>query len=621
MSSSSDNIFDRYEKNTSKGMGHKVAAAVCALMLVILLGVFIYNAVSEKEAVSVLPRFEEAFRNGDYKEALAIYRSVHDEIVSADPGKEEEYKEQTETMAQMEKIVSEKLEGIEKKVRYERYVPSLADIQFMDSMEELTSSQISNWLHELCEEFLLGTIEKPDIIFIFEQMSQVGNISASVNPLLKEIETIEMARGDVQAAEACFNEGEYVGAVKSYSTVLDKYDGFVYDFSSRRVEEIKEVMYEPMLTEGEHMIETYKYYSAEDLLSDLAVIFPDDGRIKSDLIEATSHTSEVKEYYGSVEVICIRGLICDPKAAYRDGMSSGANETRLTVTEFTRVLEALYENDYVLVDPEALADLSNDTFLLEQSLKIPVGKKPLILVIENLDYSALGYGQGTCTRLVLNESGQVCAEYTDRNGQTTVGRELEAIGILDAFVEAHPDFSYNGSKGVISICGYESCFGYVVDPDEVDDRNQAYSAMGIPPVDFTDEDIESNRKTVGDIMNVLLDTGWKFASSTYGNINAREQKADVIVSDTEKWISQIGSLTGEVHMIVYPGGNYIDGSDERAEYLKSKGFRIFFGIGSQPYYTYGNNYLYYDRSVINPQSLKSYDYSRLFGNRTIMDES
>ncbi len=602
-------------------MGHKVAAAVCALMLVILLGVFIYNAVSEKEAVSVLPRFEEAFRNGDYKEALAIYRSVHDEIVSADPGKEEEYKEQTETMAQMEKIVSEKLEGIEKKVRYERYVPSLADIQFMDSMEELTSSQISNWLHELCEEFLLGTIEKPDIIFIFEQMSQVGNISASVNPLLKEIETIEMARGDVQAAEACFNEGEYVGAVKSYSTVLDKYDGFVYDFSSRRVEEIKEVMYEPMLTEGEHMIETYKYYSAEDLLSDLAVIFPDDGRIKSDLIEATSHTSEVKKYYGSVEVICIRGLICDPKAAYRDGRSSGANETRLTVTEFTRVLEALYENDYVLVDPEALADLSNDTFLLEQSLKIPVGKKPLILVIENLDYSALGYGQGTCTRLVLNESGQVCAEYTDRNGQTTVGRELEAIGILDAFVEAHPDFSYNGSKGVISICGYESCFGYVVDPDEVDDRNQAYSAMGIPPVDFTDEDIESNRKTVGDIMNVLLDTGWKFASSTYGNINAREQEADVIVSDTEKWISQIGSLTGEVHMIVYPGGNYIDGSDERAEYLKSKGFRIFFGIGSQPYYTYGNNYLYYDRSVINPQSLKSYDYSRLFGNRTIMDES
>ncbi len=590
-------------------MGHKVAAAVCALMLVILLGVFIYNAVSEKEAVSVLPRFEEAFRNGDYKEALAIYRSVHDEIVSADPGKEEEYKEQTETMAQMEKIVSEKLEGIEKKVRYERYVPSLADIQFMDSMEELTSSQISNWLHELCEEFLLGTIEKPDIIFIFEQMSQVGNISASVNPLLKEIETIEMARGDVQAAEACFNEGEYVGAVKSYSTVLDKYDGFVYDFSSRRVEEIKEVMYEPMLTEGEHMIETYKYYSAEDLLSDLAVIFPDDGRIKSDLIEATSHTSEVKKYYGSV------------KAAYRDGRSSGANETRLTVTEFTRVLEALYENDYVLVDPEALADLSNDTFLLEQSLKIPVGKKPLILVIENLDYSALGYGQGTCTRLVLNESGQVCAEYTDRNGQTTVGRELEAIGILDAFVEAHPDFSYNGSKGVISICGYESCFGYVVDPDEVDDRNQAYSAMGIPPVDFTDEDIESNRKTVGDIMNVLLDTGWKFASSTYGNINAREQEADVIVSDTEKWISQIGSLTGEVHMIVYPGGNYIDGSDERAEYLKSKGFRIFFGIGSQPYYTYGNNYLYYDRSVINPQSLKSYDYSRLFGNRTIMDES
>ena len=42
---------------------------------------------------------------------------------------------------------------------------------------------------------------------------------------------------------------------------------------------------------------------------------------------------------------------------------------------------------YVLVDPENLIDMSDPTFLLERNLKVPKGKKPLIVVIENLQYS------------------------------------------------------------------------------------------------------------------------------------------------------------------------------------------------------------------------------------------
>ena len=84
-------------------------------------------------------------------------------------------------------------------------------------------------------------------------------------------------------------------------------------------------------------------------------------------------------------------------------------------------------------------------------------------------------------------------------------------------------------------------------------------------------------------------------------------------------MDQIGSLTDGVHMIVYPGGNYIYGTDPKAEYLKENGFRIFFGIGSNPYYIYGNNYLYYDRAIIRPDSLMNIDYSRLFDADDILD--
>lgn len=613
MRRASGQIYDSYDQNRRSDVGYTICAVLCLVMVFVIGGTAIWVKNLNKKEESVLPQFIRALDIGDYEEALSIYRSVHDKVVAADPDQASELQAEIEAMAQMENEVDTRLKTIEEAMRYERYEPTAEDVEFMTEMEELTSSRISQWLHDLCEEFLLGTVEKPDVIFIFDQMSQIGNISASAAPLLQEIEYIEMARGDVQAAESAYQSEDYVRAVQTYVQVTENYTGFVYDFSSRRIVEIKETMYEPMLTEGEHMLERYRYYSAEDLFSDMATIFPDDQRINSDLLEATMNTTATTEYRGTVEVLCVRTLIADP--------TSPGSDTDLMITsdEFRRMLEQLYANDYVLVDAETMADLSEETFITEVNLTVPEGKKPVILVLDTFDYSAYNYIYGCCNRLVINDQGQVCGEYMDSNGQTIVSREAEAIGVLDAFIEEHPDFSFDGAKGVISICGYESCFGYVVSEDEIDDREDALAAAGRPSVQFSDSVIESNRTAVAEIVDVLLDTGWKFASSTYGQINAYESDMDTIVADTEKWLDQIGSLTGPVHMIVYPGGNYIYGTDERAEYLKENGFRIFFGMGSNPYFIYGSNYLYYDRTMISDATLRNSDLSRLFDASLVLD--
>lgn len=619
MSISGRDLYGRLGDNAVKTRGHAVASVICLILIGFLVSLIFINDINLKREETAYPAFQEALDAGDYEKALSIYRELHDRVVAADDGSTDLYDRDREVMAQMEELVNSKLSMIEQKVREERYELSNGDILFMNEMEELTSSQITGWLSDLCEEFLLGSIEKPDVIFIFDQMSRIGNISASATPMLKDLESIEMARGDVQTAEREFEDGNYISAVQIYQGVTENYDGFVFDFSTERVTEIKDIMYEPMLNEGEHMLRRYMYYSAETLLSDMAVIFPDDDRINADLIEATSNTYPTEVYRGSVEVLCVRQLVADPTRIYANNYVGSDKGLYLTATEFARMLEQLYANDYVLVDAESLADLSSDTFITETDLVVPVGKKPLILVIENLDYSAYTYNKGLCSRLVLNEQGQVCGEYEDINGETMVDREAEAIGILDAFVEEHNDFSFNGAKGVISLCGYESVFGYVISEDEEDDRNTALSAAGRPSVDFSDTDIENNRAVVSEIMGVLTDTGWKIASSTYGNINAFDADMEEIVADTEKWMDQVGSLTENVSMIVYPGGNYIYGTDPRAEYLKSNGFRIFFGIGSNPYYIYGSNYLYYDRAIISPDSLNNIDYSRLFDKDLVLD--
>ena len=614
-----DNIYgDRYGKfgNTV----HRLLTVLCLVMTVLSFGAYFYIEGFTGRKTDPVPSFEKAITEGRYDEALDIYRSVQDSVISKSPEEAAKMTEENEALSQMESIVNLRVKDICDKVRYNRYQPSSEDIAFLGGMQELTTSLVSNWLSDLCTEFLLGNIEKPDITYVFKQMAPISNFAATVRPLQAELDMIEMATGDVQNAESHFEEGDYITSVKTYQAVIARNNGFVYEYCTKRLEEIMDIMYEPMILSGEHMLETFKFYSAEKLLSDLAAIFPNDARCANDLLIATSNTTETVTYNGKVEVLCVRNLIADTDLARSGSYGNSILEKYLTCAEFENMISALYENNYCLIDAEALAGLDNDTYLVEMPLTVPLGKKPLILVIESLDYSARNYGQGLCQRLVLNDQGQVCSEYIDVNGDAVVSSTKEAIGILERFVEEHHDFTYDGAKGVISVSGYESCFGYVVSQDEIDDRNSALASAGYPNVNLNDSELDANRDTVMAIADALKDTGWKFASSTYGYINARQSDMDEIEADTSKWMEQIEPLLGDTHMIVYPNGDYIFGTDQRAVYLKNNGFRIFFGIGPRPYYIYGDNYLYYDRTIINGKSLRNSDLSRLFDASAIIEQ-
>ena len=608
------------EGDRKNSKGYNAAAVLCAVALLVLGLTTVFVGRKNSYELDTVPSFEKAIDEGRYADALSIYREIQDEVLKASPEEQLSNTSRIQMLDDMENIVRIRVDSLCDHIVSNRYVLTASDINFLNSMKELTSSVVSERMYGICEDFLLGKIEKPVVMYFFEQLQPIGNFSATANPLLRELDYIETATGDVQTAEEALSKKDYISAVKKYTQVNERYDGFVGDYCEKRVSDIKVTMYEPMMEEGEHMLQTYKFYSAEKLFSDLAVIFPEDEIIKGNLLNATSHTSEVKEYRGPIEVICVRSLIADTDTAFAGRYRSSSTDLYLTTSEFEKILENLYERDYVLVDPENLIEASDPTFLLERNLKVPKGKKPLVVVIENLQYNATAYNCGTCRRLVLNDEYQVCGEYVNSAGETIVSRTAESIGILDTFVEKHPDFTYDGAKGIISVSGHEACFGYVVAAGEIEDRNAALSASNLPQINPTNEDIDYARERVTEIVNVLADNGWKFASCTYSYIeDCRNTEKQILMDDTEKWLDQIGSLFGEVHMLVYPNGNYIYGTDDRAVYYKNHGFRIFFGGGATPYYTYGDNYLYLDRAMMSYKTLTRKAYQELFDYNEIID--
>ena len=601
--------------------GYNIAAVLCAVMLIALtVTTFVLGRKNAYELETV-PSFELAINEGRYGDALDIYRGIQDEVLMSSPDEQASNAQRIQMLDDMQNIVREQVDELCNRIISNRYVLTPSDINFLDSMKELTSSVVSERLYGICEDFLLGKVEKPVVTYFFEQLQPIGNFSATANPLLRELDFIETATGDVQTAETSLEKGDYIAAVKKYTQVDSSYDGFVGDYCNKRIAAIKETMYEPMMAEGEHLLATYKFYSAESLFSDLAVIFPEDEMIKSNLLTATSHTSEVKEYRGKIECICVRSLIADTDVAFSGRYHSSNTNLHLTIKEFEKILENLYGRGYVLVDVEDLIDQSDPTFLLERNLKVPKGKKPLIVVIEDLQYSVADYRCGTCRKLVLNDENQVCGEYQNNAGETVVSRTAEAIGVLDVFVEKHPDFTYDGAKGIISVSGHEACFGYVVAAGELEDRNAALSAANLPQLtNITNDDIDFAREKVMEIKNVLADNGWKFASCTYSYIaDCRNTEKQELIDDFVKWQDQIGTLFGEVHILVYPNGNYIYGTDDRAVYFKNRGFRIFFGGGATPYHIYGDNYLFVDRAMMSYTTLNRKAYKDLFDYNEIID--
>ena len=417
--------------------GFRFAALACGVAFVFLVVVMAILARMNAYEDSTIPDFSEAIEMGNYDEALSIYRKVQDQVLADNPdANDNTHDERIKLLSSMEAIVEQKVDLIFDRIVSNRYAPQHSDVQFLDSMKELTASVVAKRLNALCVSYMLGEIEKPDLTFVFDQISPISNFSAIAGPMLREVDYIETAAGDVRTAEKALAGGDYVEAVQRYQNVNAHYEGFVGEYSAKRIQEIKTAMYEPMMAEGERMLERYKFYSAEKLFSNLAAIFPEDDKIRSDLLVATGHTTKTVEYRGHVEVLCVRSLIANTDTAFGVEFGKGDTGLYLTANEFNQILENLYQKGYVLVDPENMMSATDPGFILERNLTIPEGKKPLVIIIENLSYDPTAYVCGTCRRLVLNDEKQVCGEYTvkgkDGAEDAVVNRTAEAIGILDS---------------------------------------------------------------------------------------------------------------------------------------------------------------------------------------------
>ncbi len=371
-----------------------------------------------------------------------------------------------------------------------------------------------------------------------------------------------------------------------------------------------------VLSEAERLAQGYNYEEAISVLDTIPLPRAKDERV----LEARERYEKgdknlVSWVEGDIPHLCFPTLIYDTMMAFDgDDRAADYNTTMVTCKEFSSILESLYANGFVLIDIHSIAQMVTDargtSSMEELTLKLPEGKRPIILSQDNLNYSDVRDGDGIATKLVLDENGKVKAQYTDSEGHAATG-DYDFIPILDTFIDEHPDFSFRGAKGIVSVSGSEGIFGYPI-PGGGGDLSQGADASGTRTDSTGSSEArtggagssDGQNETVSAIADALRAEGWEIACAGWSHSYMNDMSMETFAGEIDDWISKAGSIVGQSDILFYPYGAEVEYPGEKLDYLVDHGFCYLCGLwGDTDFREMGDRYMRMTRRFIDGYTL------------------
>lgn len=310
---------------------------------------------------------------------------------------------------------------------------------------------------------------------------------------------------------------------------------------------------------------------------------------------------------GKIPHLFFHSLIKDSKKAFGSAQNGqGYKDYMVTIEEFNHSIEELYKNGYVLVSLEKLVQKNSNNELEFVGVNLPQNKKPLVLSQDDVSYYEYMTGEGFPDKLVLDTNQEVKNLYSD-NGNQEIG-DFDMIPLIDSFVKEHPDFSYQGAKGMIALTGYNGVLGYRTSPSVYGDNEK------------TKEEKEEAIK----VAKKMKATGWTFASHSWGHIDMGKSILEDIQRDNQLWQEEVAPIVGKTSVFIYPFGAdindwlpYEEDENKKFAYLKEQGFDIYCNVDAtqSSWGQFDNDF--YRNSRINVDGIRFE--SELTGENTVLN--
>jgi len=379
-----------------------------------------------------------------------------------------------------------------------------------------------------------------------------------------------------------------------------------------------------ILTEAEKLAGEYNYEDAITLLDSVGDLtqYQDLQAKRSEYVNAMSSLIEYKDPT-SIPNLSFHVLIHDMARAIKDQQYGGSyNKNFVSTTEFSKILEHLYNNGYVLVDFDSFVGAKTDINGNEQfepvPIYLPADKKPVMITETMVNYFAYmvdpdgdgmadAKGAGFASKLVLDGNGDIKAEYVDANGQTNVGN-YDLVPILEDFIKTHPGFSYRGARAILAVTGHEGVFGYRINSAVVASKGN----------DYWEKEVAGAKQ----ITNALREKGYTIACYTYKNDAYAGLSVAQIQADLSSWASQIASVIGNVDTFVFAkNSNISDYNGSAFTVMYQSGFRYFISNGDAPMTQVNPTYVRQNRLLVTGETMQHYAtrFTGLFDSAAILE--
>lgn len=334
-----------------------------------------------------------------------------------------------------------------------------------------------------------------------------------------------------------------------------------------------------LITEASALAASYDYHGAIAILNGFS----------GDLSKFTNINDKILEYEAAIKTLVawndpskivnlsFQMLVADPARGFKnEDYGYSINRNFITTGEFTKLLQQLYNNGYVLVDFDDFISSENGTFRAK-TFYLPEGKKPIMLTQTNVNYNYYlidsnedkapdANGAGFASKLLWDGSRFTC-EMVDSTGKTVTGA-FDLVPILEDFIKQHPDFSYRGAKATLALTGYNGLFGHRTHP-----KAATY---------FGEAQYEKDIQNATTLINALRKSGYTLACYTYANVSYAQCSLNEIKTDMNDWTNEVVPLLGKVDVLAYAQLDDITNeptySGEKYNVLNELGFKYYLGF-------------------------------------------
>lgn len=261
--------------------------------------------------------------------------------------------------------------------------------------------------------------------------------------------------------------------------------------------------------------------------------------------------------------IFVHNLVAFPELDLAVNPNSTWQDWNNTSVEYVRLLESLYEKNYVLINANYLFDYEyRDGQLianLKKSVKLPKGKTGVVISCDNVCFPENEHGTGRIDKIVVYE-GHIASYTYFSDGTSEYSYERDVCDITEQFCLKHPDFSFAGARLLLAVSGEAGILGYRTDT--------RYASKGY--------DVEKEREDCRAVIKYLNEHGFYFGCHSYAHLDLRTLSGDKLNKEFDSWNSQVKPLIGYTPFYVYPFGNWVESDTEQYQRLVSEGFHVMY---------------------------------------------